>query len=364
MGLTPRERALRAAARFPMSGPLEVVGPLAGGLIHETWLVRSGAAQWVLQELNRAVFPDVDGVMANLAAVSAHLIKRLTHEAAPEVERRALALVRTVDGRPYATDEDGGAWRCTRYITGTVTHQVAPTPAEAREAGRAFGEFTRLVADLRAPLAVTIPGFHDTPARLAALERAAAADRAGRRWAVAAELEVIREQAALAPIIPSYLAAGELPTRAAHNDAKIGNVLFDAAGGHALAVLDLDTVMPGSALHDVGDLIRSASGTAAEDEPDPARMRVDAARFGAVVAGWFAGAGTVLTPLERSLTLTAGRVITFEQAVRFLTDHLEGDRYYPIARPGHNLDRARAQLALLLDLTAREDELEEIVARA
>ena len=362
--MTPADRAARAAAAFDIPGRPRVVGPLTGGLIHETWRIESGGADWVLQRLNRSVFPDVDGVMRNFAAVAAHLERKHLLEGAVDRHRRALTLVPARDGALWVEDDERGAWRCTAYIGGTASRTVADSPAVAREAGRAFGEFTRLLTDFDAPLAVTIPGFHHTATRVAAFERAVTRDAAGRAAGVAAEIEVLHEFRQLAHVLSPLVASGAVPTRAAHNDAKIANLLFDGPTDRAIAVVDLDTVMPGSALHDVGDLIRSTVGTAAEDEPELFNMTVRPDYFAALVEGWFAGAGDALTPMERELTLTGGRIMTYEQAVRFLTDHLEGDRYYPITHPGHNLDRARAQIALLLDLTERSEELEAIVARA
>jgi aminoglycoside phosphotransferase (APT) family kinase protein len=360
--VTPAERAARAAIDFQIPDMPVVVGPLSGGLIHETWRVSAGGADWVLQRLNRSVFPDVDSVMENFAAVARHLEQRHIALGSIDRHRRALSLVPARNDKLWVEDAEGGAWRCTAYIGGTVTKSVADTPAVAREAGRAFGEFTRLLADFDAPLAVTIPGFHHTAARAAAMERAIARDPVGRVGGVSAEIEILHEFRQLAHVLSPLVASGSVPTRAAHNDAKIANLLFDAASGEAITVVDLDTVMPGSALHDVGDLIRSTVGTAEEDEPELFNMTVRPDYFAALVEGWFAGAGETLTPMERDLTLTAGRIMTYEQAVRFLTDHLEGDRYYPITHPGHNLDRARAQIALLLDLTDRSEELEAIVA--
>lgn len=337
---------------------------MTGGLIHETWHVEAGGTEWVLQRLNREVFHDIEGVMRNFAAVSAHLERRIIASGAPEPHRRALALVPSATGELWVEDREGGAWRCTAYIAGTVALTHADTPAVAREAGRAFGEFTRLMDDFHDPLAITLPGFHHTATRVEAFQSAIARDRVSRLAEVGAEVEVLQEFTPLAHILPPLVASGALRGRAVHNDAKIANLLFDADHGDALAVVDLDTVMPGSSLHDVGDLIRSTVGTAEEDEPELFNMLVRPEYFAAVVEGWFAGAGEVLTPLERELTVTAGRILSFEQAVRFLTDHLDGDRYYPVTHPGHNLDRARAQIALLLDLTARVEELEEIVAKA
>lgn len=362
--MTEAEGALRAAGRFHLPGVPQVTGLLPGGLIHRSWLVEAGGVRFVLQRLNRAVFHDIDAVMSNIAIVTRHLAAKLASEGDDAAERRALTLVEGKDGRDWIEDQEGGAWRCTLYVEGTASRLTADSVDDAYEAGRAFGDFARLVADLRTPLAVTIPGFHDTVARLDALREAAASDRAGRAASASRELAVIDANAPLAQTLPALLASGEIPSRPAHNDAKIANVLFDEESGHALGVLDLDTVMPGTALHDVGDLIRSTVGSAAEDEADPRRMLVRPEIFRGLVEGYLRGVGPSFTPAERAQIVTAGRVITFEQTVRFLTDHLAGDVYYPIARPGHNLDRARAQLALFLDLTARSEELEEIVAGA
>ena len=357
------DAAARAAAQFRLPGVPQVTGLLPGGLIHRSWLVEAGGVRFVLQRLNRTVFRDLDAVMANMAIVTRHLAARLAADPGGDAERRALTLVATKQERDWWTDEQGDAWRCTLYVEGSAARLTAESAEDAFEAGRAFGEFAHLLSDLRAPLALTIPGFHDTPSRVAALRDAAEQDRAGRRSAVVPELELVAAHAALGQVLPAMLASGALPTRTAHNDAKIANVLFDARSGQALGVVDLDTVMPGTALHDVGDLIRSTVGSAAEDDPEPARMRVRPAMFEALVRGYCFGAGLGFTAAERALVVTAGRVISLEQGVRFLTDHLAGDVYYPIGRPGHNLDRARTQLALFLDLTARSEELEEIVSR-
>jgi len=362
--VTEEERARRAAERFRLPGVPTVAGLLPGGVIHRSWLVEAGGVRFVLQRLNRSVFRDLPAVMSNIAIVTRHIAARLEDDGEGEAERRSLTLVEAKGGRDWIEDDGGDAWRCTFYVEGTAARLTAESPDDAFEAGRAFGDFTRMMADLRTPLAVTIPGFHDTATRLSALRAAVSADRAGRALAVARELEVISEHASLAHILPELLASGALPARVAHNDAKIANVLFDAVSGHALGVLDLDTVMPGTALHDVGDLIRSTVGSAAEDEPDAHRMTVRPEMFRRLVQGYLAGAGPGFSASERGLMVRAGRVITYEQAVRFLTDHLAGDVYYPIGKPGHNLDRARAQLALFLDLTARAEELEEIVAVA
>jgi Ser/Thr protein kinase RdoA (MazF antagonist) len=168
-------------------------------------------------------------------------------------------------------------------------------------------------------------------------------------------------QRQLADVLPPLLRSGAVPSRIAHNDAKLSNVLFDERSDEPLCVVDLDTVMPGSALYDFGDLVRSVTSPTLEDEEDLSRVCVRVPMFEALARGYFKAAGAVLIPVERDLLAFAGRLITLEQAVRFLTDHLEGDRYYRIARPGHNLIRARTQLRLLESLTEREGELKEII---
>jgi Ser/Thr protein kinase RdoA (MazF antagonist) len=226
--------------------------------------------------------------------------------------------------------------------------------SEAYEAARAFGTFQYLVSDLEGgPLRETLPGFHDTPRRLAALEAAAKADRAGRAAEAAAELSQARSQAACAGLLVS---AG-LPVRVTHNDTKINNVLFDAESGRGLCVIDLDTVMPGLMPFDFGDLVRTAVSPAAEDEPDLARVGVRLDVFEAIAQGWREGAGDALTDAEKALLPASGRVIAYELGLRFLTDYLDGDRYFKTRRPAHNLHRARVQLRLAAELAAREADL-------
>lgn len=362
--MSDAEGAIRAARDFHLPGPPHLFGPLAGGLIHRSWVIEAGGERFVLQRLNRSVFRDLNAVMANIRIVTSHLAHRFTESHGDEAIRRTLTLVAARDGRDWIEDDEGHAWRCTLYVEGSESRLEARTPDDAYEAGAAFGTFSRHLADLAAPLAVTIPGFHDTAGRLRALREAVAADPLGRVARVQGELEAIREHEMLAHILPPLLASGTIPERPAHNDAKIANVLFDTATGHALGVLDLDTVMPGTALHDVGDLIRSTVGSVPEDAAAGAPMRVRPELFAALTKGWFAGVGATFTRAERDLFVTAGRIITYEQAIRFLADHVAGDVYYPVERPDHNLDRARAQLSLFLDLTQRAEELEEIVASA
>ncbi|HSD30366.1 MAG TPA: aminoglycoside phosphotransferase family protein [Gemmatimonadales bacterium] len=355
------------AERFALEGEIVSVAPLAGGHINDSYRVdvQAGGASraYLLQALNRRVFPRPDLVMENVARVTRHLASRLEAAGVTDPERQALSLVPTRRGAEWHTEADGTCWRVFRFITGTVVLDRARDPQDAGSAGRAFGRFLLLLADYDGPpLHETIPGFHDTAARIALLDVVAQADPCRRAGAARREIAAVMAHRPLADVLPPLIASGEVPRRIVHNDAKISNVLLDERTGEALCVIDLDTVMPGSALWDFGDMIRSMTSPSAEDEEDLTRVGVRMPMFAALARGYLEAAGTLLVPRERELLGFAGRLITLEQAVRFLTDYLEGDRYYRIERAGHNLTRCRTQLALLQSLTDHAAELDAIVA--
>lgn len=349
---------------FCVPGALRAATPVGDGHIHASWRVETDLGEvWFLQQLNRHVFPDPQG----LARLGAQLADWLAaRAAAPPADLRddlrgfvVPAPVATRDGGLVYTDVDGNPWRLSTWVDGARAGVVTSDEADLHAAGRAFGVVHRLLADLE-PQAVTpiFPGFHDTAARLRALDAAVQADRAARADGCATEIAALRARAPLA----CALADLDLPVVVVHNDAKLANVLLaartaDGAPPRCRAVVDWDTAGPGLRLHDLGDLVRSTVSTAAEDEPDPARVVVDPARWRAVVSGYLATAGPLLTAAEREHLLLAAQVIVLEQAARFLTDHLDGDRYYRVDDPGHNLRRARAQRALLDELCARQMEL-------
>jgi aminoglycoside phosphotransferase (APT) family kinase protein len=349
------EEAALVLANFAAPGPLARLEPHAGGLINHSWQARfaagAGEERFLLQRINQHVFRRPAEVMANMTRVTRHVAAHLREEGVPEPDRRVLRLVPTRAGGTHHVDADGETWRLVPWIEGTRSVERAATEREARETARAFGRFLRHLADLPGPrLFETIPGFHDTPARVVTFERIVAEDRVGRAREARREIEAILDRRPLAAALTSRVADGELRERPAHNDAKIANVLFDDATGEALCVVDLDTVMPGLALHDFGDLVRSGVSDSDEDERDLARVAVRPSFFAALADGFVEGAAGALSAVERSLLATGAEVIVYEQALRFLGDHVDGDRYYRIERPGHNLDRARAQLALLASL--------------
>jgi Ser/Thr protein kinase RdoA (MazF antagonist) len=282
--------------------------------------------------------------------------------AGPATDIRLPVLQCTPEGDGWVHDAAGELWRCWEVMPGLRSTAKVGSALDAREAGRAFGAFTRMATTLDAgTLAETTTGFHDTPARLARLEASIARDVRGRVDGAREEIALALRYRALAPLLVTPLQSGAIPTRVTHNDAKIANVLFEAATGRAAMVIDLDTVMPGTPLFDFGDLVRSSVSRAAEDATDLTQVEAEPQLYAAVLEGYLAGTGGLLTPMERSLLEPAGRVITWEQAIRFLTDYLDGDTYFATSHRDHNLERARAQLALLGSLDGHREEFEALV---
>ena len=367
MSAPSRGDAAAVLARFAVSGPLLSLEPHTSGLINQSWAARcdapGGPRRYLLQQINRHVFHHPDEVMENMVRVTRHVALHLAREGAPDAGRRVLSLVPTRDGGSRHLDEAGETWRLLPWIEGTRSTERAASEGEARETARAFGRFLAQLRDLPGPpLHETIVAFHDTPSRLVAFERRVAADRVSRAAGCRDEIKALLDRRSLAAALADPAARGEIPVRPTHNDAKIANVLFDETTGEALCVVDLDTVMPGLSLHDFGDLARSGVSDSDEDERDLSRIVVRVPVFEALARGFVEGAGEALSAAERALLVTGAEVIVYEQAIRFLGDHLDGDRYYRTSRPDHNLDRARSQLRLLELLETAGPELRRIVA--
>ena len=362
------------------SGQRASVSRVRGGHIHDSFRVSAAGRSILLQRLNEHVFPDLDAITHNIAIVSAAL--GATRDQGHE-HSRGQSYVRTRDhagdqildprrthltplmshtGAWIERDPAGAAWRAFAFIDGAHSVTAARRPVQAESAASAFGTFFRGCSAIDpAQLRVTIPHFHDTPVRIVTLERLITRDVANRAVNATAEIDFARSRRAIGSSLIDALSAGTLPLRVTHNDAKIANVLFDDATGEALSVVDLDTVMPGLAAFDVGDLVRSVASTTAEDAPDISRLKLRPAIIDATLRGWLGAAGATVMPAERASLVTGALVIAYEQGIRFLTDYLESDRYYKTDRPGHNLDRARVQFALLRALEADAERLERVV---
>jgi aminoglycoside phosphotransferase (APT) family kinase protein len=319
--------------------------------------------RYIFQAINRKVFKDPYAVMRNVERVTRHINAKVLR-IKKDLGGQTLNLFPARSGEIWVEDETGGVWRCYNHIEGCVTYNVVENTRQAYQAARAFGAFQDLVSDLDAGrIAETIPDFHHTRKRFTRLMEAAAADPLGRLASAAAEFAFIRRREPLTDIVLDLLAAGEIPSRVIHNDTKINNVMIDAKLDEAVCVIDLDTVMPGSILYDFGDLVRTATSPAAEDEADLAKVRMRMPMFESLVEGYLETAGAFLNEAEISHLTHSGKLMTLEVGMRFLTDHLEGDVYFKTHRPGHNLDRCRTQLKLVESIEEQEAAMQAFVRK-
>jgi Ser/Thr protein kinase RdoA (MazF antagonist) len=301
--------------------------------------------------------------MENIERVTVHIRNKLRAAGADDVSRRTLTVVPSRDGKPWARDGEGGWWRTYLYIEGSHSRDTAASAEDARFLGKSIAQFQKQLADLGGPrLHETIPDFHNMEKRYIRFYDALSRDCCGRAAAARAEIDFMRENEARGAVLIRSLRDGSIPERICHNDAKINNILIDDAGGQGLCVIDLDTVMPGACLFDLGDLIRTVTVSAAEDEQDLSRVTFNPVYFEALLDGYLAEA-VFLTGAERGLLLESGRNITQIMGLRFLTDYLAGDVYYRIARPEHNLDRCRTQIALIKSMDAQWDAAQRIAGR-
>jgi thiamine kinase-like enzyme len=356
-------------SRFAIDGKFVEGVEVESGHINTTYLAtyRDGEgelARYILQRINDKVFPEPLVVMKNIERVTRH-INRKVFQKKRDFGGQTLNLYPGRDGKNCVEGPQGGIWRCYNYIEGCRTYDVVENTRQAYQAARAFGAFQDLVSDLPASqVAVTIPGFHDTPARFAKLLEAIRHDPLGRAAGVEEEIAFIKEREPIIGVLQDHLEAGRLVERVTHNDTKLNNVMIDEQTDEAVCVIDLDTVMPGLALYDFGDLIRGATSPVAEDEKDVSKVEMRLPMFEAIVEGYLETARRFLTPLEIELLPFSAKLISLEVGIRFLTDHLEGDRYFKIHRESHNLDRCRTQLAIVKSIEDQEDRMLEFVRKS
>jgi hypothetical protein len=363
---SPNLRAI--ASMFELRADFIDAVPYGSGHINDTYCASFDQAglrplRYVLQRINTNVFKTPIQLMDNIERVTRHSLERLVEEGNPQARRRTLTCIPAVDGKPYAVDEGGNYWRVYPFIEHATGHDEIQTNEQAYEAAKAFGNFQKLAAGLGGPrLHETIPHFHHTPKRIDALRAAISADRVNRAAEVKTEIAFVDARAAECSRITDLLAAGVIPERVTHNDTKLNNVLLDNTTAEGVCVIDLDTTMPGCALYDFGDMVRTATPTTREDATglDTLDLRMD--RFGALVRGYLSSAGAFLNAAELGNLAFSGKLLTLECGIRFLTDYLSGDVYFKIKRPGHNLDRCRNQFALVAAIEKRLPEMEKLVA--
>jgi len=360
------EQIRNVIGRFVLPAGEFEAAPFGNGHINDTLCVTVHAAQgdrrFVLQHVNQYVFKKPVEVIENIEKVTAYLSSVIRAEGGDPV-RGTLTLVSAKDGRNYVIDEDGELWRMYLMVEETKSVDLPDTPELLGLCGSAFGRFQQQLGSFDASmLHETIVDFHNTPARYQQLEDAIARNEAGRLESVAEEVAFCRQYAREVHTLTDALAAGEIPLRVTHNDTKINNVLLDRETGEGVCVVDLDTVMPGLAAYDFGDAIRAGAGTAAEDEPDASKMTLDVQMFRAFAQGFLAECGAALNAREKELLPMGAKLMTLECGMRFLADHLNGDKYFKVHRENHNLDRARTQFALVRSMEAQWDELAKIIA--
>ena len=330
--------------RFSLLGRPLTCERFGQGHINQTYLVTTDSGRrYILQRLSRAAFSDIPALMGNVAAVTSFLAARSSDP------RQALHLVPTRDGGDWVRDEAGEAWRVYDYVEDSVCLQVPESPEDFYQSALAFGSFQRMLADFPAEtLHETIPNFHNTPDRYRIFREKLAADPMGRASQVQREIDFVLAREEEATALQRMRENGELPLRVTHNDTKLNNVLFDEKTRQALCVIDLDTVMPGLVAYDFGDSIRFGASTGPEDERDLERIGLNLSLYRRFTEGFIPACG-VLTPREIETLPLGAKIMTLECGLRFLTDYLDGDHYFGISRPAHNLDRARTQFKLVED---------------
>lgn len=343
---------------FLLKGKALSCEPYGQGHINLTYLVVSDSGKrYILQRLSRAAFHDIPGLMRNITAVTEFLIKQ---DSDP---RSCLHLIPTDSGSNYLQDADGEYWRVYDFVEDSLCLQTPETSEDFYQSAVAFGHFQKQLRDFPAEsLCETIPDFHNTPDRYRKFHAAIRADACGRLRLVEPELRFLLEREDEAGTLQRMRESGRLPVRVTHNDTKLNNVMLDAETRKALCVIDLDTVMPGLVAYDFGDSIRFGASTAAEDERDLTKVEIDLSLYETYARGFIPSCGG-LTPEEIETLPLGAKTMTLENGMRFLTDYLEGDQYYHIAYPEHNLDRCRTQLRLVEDMERKWPQMQEIIRR-
>lgn len=356
-----KQNLLATISKFDISERILDLQPFGDGHINDTFkaIGEAGEVNYILQRINHHVFKNVEMLQNNIYKVTTHIRHKLEAKGEQDIDRKVLTFIPTKEGKFYYFDGES-YWRLCLFIKDSVTKEEV-TPQSAYDAGVAFGNFQSMLSDLpEGTLGETIPNFHNMEFRLKEFHDALKKNTAGRIEEVKDLIQEIEKRSDAMCIQERFYRAGKLHKRVNHCDTKVNNILFDKEG-KVLCVIDLDTVMPGFVLSDIGDFIRTACNNGAEDEADLDKISFNMEVFEAYTSGYLESAKSFLTPLEISLLPYGGRLLTYMQTVRFLTDYINGDTYYKIEFSKHNLQRAHAQFRLLLHLEKNADEMEKFV---
>jgi len=329
------------------------------GHINDTFIVK-GNPKHTVQKINTFVFKNPEKLMDNIEAVTTHLKKKIIANGG-DPERETLTVIKTKDGKNYVKNGDE-YFRCYIFVDDVDVLEGDASGKDLYEAAFAYGKFMNMLADFPAgELYETIPNFHNTVSRYADFEKSVAANKSGRADEVREEIDFVVNRKSCTSVIVDGLKDGRIPLKVTHNDTKLNNILFDKVTGKGLCVIDLDTVMPGSALYDFGDALRFAGSTATEDEKDLSKVEFDLEKFRMFTKGFVDAAKESLNDYEIELLPFSVMIMTLECGMRFLADHIDGDVYFKVHHEGHNLDRCRTQFKLVADMEKKEQQMKDIV---
>lgn len=355
-------------SQFALDGELVSCERYGEGHINETYLAvvktAGGEVKYIVQKINSTLFKEVDKLMNNIRLVT-EFNRRKISERGGDPDRESLSLVYTKGGAAYYFDEESaGYFRIYKFITDAVAYQIVEKPEHFYQSAVAFGDFANLLAQFDASLLYEVlPDFHNTKKRFADFEKSLKADKMGRAKDVKKEIDFVLSRRDYCGRIVDLLADGTMPTKVTHNDTKLNNVMLDAKTGKYVAVIDLDTIMPGSICYDFGDSIRFGCNPAAEDEPDLSKVNFDIGLFEVYAKGYLSALGASVTAAEKANLAFGAILMTYECGMRFLADYLDGDVYFRTHRPAQNLDRCRTQFKLIEDMEKQLDEMNAIVEK-
>lgn len=354
------------AAQFATDGKIGKLNIHAGGHINDSYRLTNtmdDQPDYLLQRVNHNVFKDVPLLMNNMVLVTDHVAAKVRNIYPDEVERRCLTIVPTIDGLTYFKDPEGNFWRALRFIEDHLVFDSTTDPDIAYEGAKTFGAFSAMLNDLPAEkVGTVIPDFHNMKWRLTQLKESIRKDAAGRLKVVKEEIEYVESRTKMMLTIHELGEKGTIPLRVTHNDTKISNVLFDL-DRKGLCVIDLDTIQPGYVTSDFGDGIRTLTNTGEEDDENLDKVTMDLELYEAFASGFLDSTREILLDAEKDALLYAGLLFPYMQAVRFLIDYLDGDTYYKVKHPEHNLVRTRAQLKLTKDGEDKMDKLKAIIKK-
>lgn len=350
---------------FTAEGTFLTGEPYGSGHIHDTFRVQTSESDkdnYILQRLNNKIFKDIPKLQNNIERVTVHLHEKLQKIPGSNIKRECLTLIPAKDGKSWIIDKDGNYWRMYIFISNHRSYNIVDNPDKAFEGGKAIGRFQAMLADMPGdPLVETIPKFHDIENRLEILNQKIKEDPEGRVASLPEEIKEYLSRSEEMKTILKLGRAGKIPLRITHNDTKFNNILLDE-NDKALCVIDLDTVMPGYVHYDFGDAIRTVTNTAAEDEKDLSKVEMNISLFEAYARGYLSETGSTLNEVEKEYLAFAPKLITYTIGIRFLIDYIDGDNYFKIHHPLHNLQRTRAQMKLIMSMEKQYGEMQKIIA--